>query len=170
MEILRSTVNNIDRFTEYSGQILAWLCFSMALTTGVVVALRYGFGIGSIALQESITYMHASIFMLGAAFALKHQKHVHVDIFYRNFSPRTRAWINSIGGIIFLLPLCLFIGGISWNFVINSWGIREVSAEPGGIPAIFLLKTLIPVMSLTLSAQGVAEVLRNALILVEVQD
>ncbi len=170
MRILQSTVNTIDRFTECSGQILAWLCFFMASITGVVVALRYGFGIGSIALQESVTYMHASIFMLGAAFALKHGSHVHVDIFYRNFSARTRAWINSVGGVIFLLPLCVFIVGVSWNFVINSWAIREVSAEPGGIPAIFLLKTLIPVMSLNLFAQGVAEVLRNALILIEVPD
>ena len=170
MGLLKSTVNTIDRFTEFSGQILAWLCFLMALITGAVVALRYGFGIGSIALQESVTYMHASIFMLGGAFALKHDSHVHVDIFYRNFSARTRAWINSIGGIIFLLPLCVFILGISWNFVSNSWAIREVSAEPGGIPAIFLLKTLIPSMSLNLLAQGLAEVLRNALILIEVED
>jgi TRAP-type mannitol/chloroaromatic compound transport system permease small subunit len=170
MGILQSTVNTIDRFTECSGKILAWLCFFMALVTGIVVALRYGFGIGSIALQESVTYMHASIFMLGAAFALKHGSHVHVDIFYRNFSARTRAWINSVGGVIFLLPLCVFILGVSWNFVINSWAIREISVEPGGLPAIFLLKTLIPVMSLSLFAQGVAEVLRNALILIEAQD
>ena len=85
MGLLKPTVNTIDRFTEFSGQILAWLCFLMALITGVVVALRYGFGIGSIALQESVTYMHASIFMLGAAFALKHGSHVHVDIFYPQF-------------------------------------------------------------------------------------
>ena len=88
------------------------------------------------------------------------------DIFYRRFSPRTRAWINSLGTLVFLLPLAVFIVGVSWEFVANSWAIREVSAEPGGIPAVFLLKTLIPLMALNLLLQGVAELLRNATALV----
>lgn len=169
MRLLQSTVKCIDRFTEFSGRMLAWLCFLMALVTGLVVALRYGFGIGSIALQESVTYMHASVFMLGAAFALKHGSHVHVDIFYRHFSIRQKAWVNSVGGIIFLLPLCVFVAGISWNFISNAWSVHEVSVEAGGIQAVFLLKTLIPVMALNLFAQGLAEILRNALILIEAE-
>ena len=93
--------------------------------------------------------------------------HVRVDILYQNFSTRTRAWVNSIGGIVFLLPLCVFIFGVSWNYVIESWAIRESSPEPGGIPAVFLLKSLLPLMALNLLLQGVSEILRNALILVE---
>jgi TRAP-type mannitol/chloroaromatic compound transport system permease small subunit len=169
MYIFQLAIDAIDSFTERCGQLLAWLCLMMALVTGLVVAMRYGLGVGSIALQESITYMHASVFMLGAAFALKHGSHVHVDIFYRNFSERTRAWVNGIGGIIFLLPLCVVILGISWNFVSNSWSVYEVSAEPGGIPAVYLLKTLIPLMAINLFAQAIAEILRNALILVATQ-
>jgi TRAP-type mannitol/chloroaromatic compound transport system permease small subunit len=105
--------------------------------------------------------------MLGAAYALKHGAHVRVDIFYRNFSPRAQAWVDSLGGIVFLMPLCVFIGGASWRYVAESWAIMESSPEPGGIPAVFLLKTLIPLMALNLLMQGLAETLRAALLLVE---
>ncbi len=167
MPVLRAWVHYIDRFTDRSGRLLAWLVLAMALVTTVVVVQRYGFNAGSIAAQEAVTYMHGCLFMLGAAYALKTDSHVRVDIFYRNFSPRTRAWINSLGGIVFLLPLCAFIGFASWNYVSESWLIRETSPEPGGIPAVFLLKSLIPLMAFNLFLQGLAETLRNALLLVE---
>ena len=90
-----------------------------------------------------------------------------MDIFYRDFSPRTKAWINSLGGIVFLMPLCVFILVSSWDYVAESWAIRESSPEPGGIPAVFLLKTLLPLLALNLLLQGLAETLRSALALVE---
>jgi TRAP-type mannitol/chloroaromatic compound transport system permease small subunit len=93
-----------------------------------------------------------------------------VDIFYRRTSPRARAWINSIGAIIFLLPFCIFLFAISLNFVTEAWAIREGSPDPGGIHAVFLLKTLIPLMACNLLLQGLAETLRNVLFLVEDQD
>lgn len=166
MQSIQSFIATVDRFTESFGRLLAWLVLLMMLAMAAVVVLRYGLEIGSIALQESITYMHASLFMLGLAYTLKHDGHVRVDIFYRHFSARQQAWINSLGGIIFLLPLCLFIVGISWGFVSQSWSIAEVSAEPGGIPAVFLLKALLPLMAINLSIQGLAEVLRSALVLI----
>jgi TRAP-type mannitol/chloroaromatic compound transport system permease small subunit len=92
---------------------------------------------------------------------------VRVDIFYRDFSPRAQAWVNSLGGIVFLMPLCVFILVSSWNYVAESWAIRETSPEPGGIPAVFLLKTLIPLMAVNLFLQGLAETLRSALVLAE---
>lgn len=164
---MRALVHQIDAFTNRSGRVLAWLALLMALLTALVVLLRYGFNIGSIAAQEAVTYMHGTLFMLGAAYALKSGAHVRVDIFYRSFSPRTKAWVNSLGGIVFLLPLCVFICGISINYVAESWAIRESSPEPGGIPAVFLLKTLLPLMALNLFLQGLAETLRNTLILIE---
>ncbi len=166
MPVLRACVHYIDIFTDRSGRLLAWLALAMALMTTFVVVLRYGFNVGSIMAQEAVTYMHGCLFMLGTAYALKHESHVRVDIFYRNFSPRTRAWVNSIGGIVFLMPLCAFIGFASWNYVSESWIVRESSPEPGGIPAVFLLKSVIPLMALKLFMQGLAEVLRNALVLV----
>ncbi|MCB1732660.1 MAG: TRAP transporter small permease subunit, partial [Halieaceae bacterium] len=92
--------------------------------------------------------------------------HVRVDIFYRSFSERGRAWVNSLGGIVFLMPLCAFIGVSSWNYVTESWAILETSPEPGGIPAVFLLKSLLPLMAVNLFLQGLAETLRSALVLV----
>ena len=166
MQLIQGFIQWVDRFTESCGRLLAWLAVLMMLAIAAVVVFRYGLETGSIALQESITYMHASLFMLGLAFTLKHDGHVRVDIFYQRFSARQRAWVNSLGGIIFLLPLCLFIVAISIDFVGQSWQVHEVSSEPGGIPAVFLLKTLIPLMAINLALQGLVEVLRNALVLV----
>lgn len=165
--VLHNTIYYIDAFTERCGRMLAWLILIMALLTSLVVISRYGFNTGSILAQESVTYLHGCVFMLGAAYALKHGAHVRVDIFYRNFSPRAKAWVNSLGGIVFLLPLCLFIVASSWDFVSESWAVGEISAEPGGIPAIYLLKTLIPLMAINLMLQGLAEILRSTLTLVE---
>lgn len=154
-------VSAIDTFTEWTGRIIAWLAAAMAILTTVVVVMRYGFNTGSIAGQEAVTYLHATLFMLGAAYALKTDAHVRVDIFYRRFSPTQQAWVNALGGIIFLLPLCLLIMMISSNYVLQAWRIREISMDSGGIPAVFLLKSLIPAMALTLLLQGIAEILRN---------
>ena len=159
----------IDAFTDATGRVLAWLSLVMMLVLCLVVALRYGFEIGSVALQETVTYLHGTIFMLGAAYTLKRDGHVRVDIFYHTFSPRAKAWVNSLGGIIFLLPLCVYIFMVSLDFVRQSWLIHEVSSEPGGLPAVFLLKTLIPLMAANLGLQALAEILRNARLLVATQ-
>lgn len=165
MPRLQRLVLAIDRVTDFSGRCLAWLAGAMALLTSAVVLLRYGFGVGSIAAQEAVTYLHATLFMLGAAYALKTGAHVRVDIFYRRFGHRTRAWIDSLGGILFLLPLCAVIAFGSVDFVAQAWSIREDSADAGGIRGVFLLKSLLPLMAFTLGLQGVAEILRNALVL-----
>lgn len=161
MSASRRLVSAIDTFTEWTGKIIAWLAAAMAVLTTVVVVMRYGFSTGSIAGQEAVTYLHATLFMLGAAYALKTDAHVRVDIFYRRFSPTTQAWVNALGGIVFLLPLCLLIMMISSDYVRQAWRIREISVDSGGIPAVFLLKSLIPAMALTLLLQGIAEILRN---------
>lgn len=163
---MRTCLRYIDRFTDTVGRALAWCVPLMMVITAVVVVSRYGFGVGLTAFQEAITYLHGTVFMLGAAYALQHGAHVRVDIFYQRFSTRTRAWIDSIGTLVFLLPLCGLIVITSWSFTANAWAIREASVEPGGIPAIFLLKTLIPAMAINLALQGVAELLRNGLILI----
>ncbi|MEM8659602.1 MAG: TRAP transporter small permease subunit [Pseudomonadota bacterium] len=170
MPLLRSLVYYIDLYIDWTGRTVAWLALAMALLTTVVVVMRYGFDVGSIMAQEAVTYMHGCFFMLGAAYALKSGAHVRVDIFYRSFSPRARAWVNAVGGIVFLLPLCVFIAFASWNYVSESWAIYETSPEPGGIPAVFLLKSVILLMAFNLFLQGTAETLRNANTLVEGRD
>ncbi len=138
----------------------------MMLVTCAVVILRYGLDIGSIAAQEVITYFHAALFMTGASYTLLHDGHVRVDIFYSKLNPTGKAWVNAVGSILFLLPFCIFIAGISYQFVLGSWAVREISSEPGGIPAVFVLKSLIFVMAASLILQAFAEVLRNTLILI----
>jgi TRAP-type mannitol/chloroaromatic compound transport system permease small subunit len=163
--LLQHTLKALDRFTDLTGRVISWLTLLLMLITAVVVVLRYGFQIGSIAMQESITYLHASVFMLGAAYTLKHGAHVRVDILYNRFSNRARAWIESIGAIVLLIPFCVFTAFISLDFVSTSWTIREGSAEPGGIHAVFLLKSLIPLMAAGLVLQALAEIIRNLIVL-----
>jgi len=156
----------IDQFTLHSGRLLAWCALGMALLTATVVIMRYGFATGSIVLQESVTYLHGAMFMLGVAYTLKIGGHVRVDILYRDFSPRQRAWVNALGGIVFLLPLCTLIVVVSWGYVLEAWRIRESSPEPGGIPFMYLLKTLLPLMAINLALAGIADILRSASLLV----
>ena len=158
-------IRGIDCFTEITGRAVSWLTLLMVLLTVVIVVLRYFFGSGSIALQESITYLHGLVFMLGIAYTLKRGGHVRVDIFYRSFTPQRKALVDFIGGILFLLPICLLIFTFSWDYVLASWAIGEASEERSGIAGIYLLKTLLLLMPATLLLQGIAETLRNLLVL-----
>ncbi len=164
LHALRLLISAIDRFTRVCGRAIAWLVLVMVLVTCAVVLLRKGFGSGSVALQESATYLHSLLFMLGAAYTLQRDGHVRVDMLYRNFSPRRRAWVNALGTLLFLLPFCGYVLLSSWEFVAVAWRVRETSAD-GGIPAVFLLKSLIPALAVTLALQGIAELLRSALVL-----
>ena len=153
----------IDKFTEITGKLVSWLALAMMVVTCLVVFLRYVLVSSSIAINESITYFHATLFMLGIAFTLKHGGHVRVDIFYRGLSARTRCWIDLLGGLLFLIPLSLLILILSWDYVTASWAIRESSKESQGLPWVYLLKTLLLIMPITLLLQGIAEILRNSL-------
>lgn len=160
-------VQLVDALNEKLGLAVSWLTLLMVGVTFLVVVLRYVFDLGWIAMQESVTYMHAVVFMLGAAFTLKRHGHVRVDIFYRTFGRRGRAWIDLLGGLVLLLPMCLFIVWISWDYVAASWSVVEGSREAGGLPGVFLLKTLILVMPLLLAMQALAGVVRDLWILID---
>jgi len=166
MSVIELIVRRIDQFTLAIGKAVAWLTLLMVMITCLVVALRYIAGVGSIALQESVTYLHASVFLLGCAYTLQKDGHVRVDILYHRLSPRFKAVINLLGGLFFLLPLCCFIAWSSWDYVLAAWAVKESSPEAGGIPAVFLLKTLIPVMAASLFLQGVSETLRSFLVII----
>lgn len=163
MNSLATLCNTISSVT---GRALAWLVYAMMLISCLVVLLRYGFGISIIAMQESVTYLHACVFMLGAAYTLQQGEHVRVDILYRNFSVRRKALVDLTGSILFLLPLCLYLLYASQEYVSNAWIVRETSVEKDGIPAVFLLKSLIPMMAVLLLIQAVAEIIKNALVLI----
>jgi len=160
---LRGLIYALDGCTDALGRAVSWLTVLMVLISCSVVLLRYWLDISSIALQESVVYLHASVFLLGAGYALKHRNQVRVDIFYRRFSPRGRAWVDTLGSLIFLLPLTLFTGWISWDFVVNAWEVRETSTDSGGLEAVYWLKSLLLVFAVTLGLQALAELLRNLL-------
>jgi TRAP-type mannitol/chloroaromatic compound transport system permease small subunit len=125
--------------------------------------MRYVFDVGFIWLQESVVWMHAFVFMVGAAYTLQQEEHVRVDIFYRDMSPQRKAWIDIIGVVLFLLPLCFFLAWKAADFVAVSWQLEESSRESGGLPypLIPLLKTVLIVMPLTVGLQGVALLMRS---------
>ena len=160
-------ITAIDLLTRCSGYLCAALMPVMVVAMFSVVVLRYGFGIGSIALQESITYMHAWIFLVGMAYTLKADGQVRVDIFYRQFSAVQRAWVNAIGGLVLLLPLCVVLLVSSLGYAERSWNIGETSPEPGGIPYVYLLKSFLPLAAGLLTLQCLTEVLANTLHLID---
>ena len=150
--------------------MIAWLTLAMVLVTFTIVILRYAFNIGWIAMQESVIYMHAMVFMLGAAVTLKNDAHVRVDIFYHRFGVRGKAIIDILGTLIFLLPVSGFILWTSWDYVTGSWALQESSPEAGGLPWIYWLKTTMPVMAILLILQGAANLTGNILALLEAQN
>ena len=153
----------LDRISIVSGRITAWLTLVMVIVTGIIVVMRYVFDAGAVWLQESVVWMHAVVFMVGAAYTLQQDEHVRVDIFYRDMSKRRRAWVDLVGTLLFLLPLCGFLGYKSWDFVAVSWHLGESSREPGGMPYPFvpLLKSVLLVMPLLLGVQGAAMLVRS---------
>jgi TRAP-type mannitol/chloroaromatic compound transport system permease small subunit len=157
----------LERFADITGAAVAWLTLLMVLGTFVVVVLRYVFDLGWIAMQESITWMHAAVFMLGAAYTLKQDEHVRVDIFYRRLPGKRRAFVDLAGTLVFLLPMSVFLMMSSWDYVATSWAIQESSREAGGLPYPFvpILKSLIPATAMLLVAQGIANAIAAVLIL-----
>jgi TRAP-type mannitol/chloroaromatic compound transport system permease small subunit len=153
----------LDRLSTIIGRSASWLTPIMVVVTFVVVVMRYVFDAGYIWIQESVIWMHAVVFMLGAAYTLHDEEHVRVDVFYRNMSPRRRAWVDLFGVAVFLLPLCAFLAWNSWDFVVQSWRIGESSREPGGLPYPFLplLKSALLLMPLTVSLQGLSLLLKS---------
>ena len=153
----------LDRLSRITGTVTAWLTLVMVIVTTVIVILRYVFDAGFIWLQESVTWMHAAVFMLGASYTLLNEEHVRVDIFYRSMSEVRRAWVDFLGVLVFLLPLCAYLAYVSWDFAATSWSIRESSREPGGLayPLISIIKSVVVLMPVAVALQGISLLLRS---------
>lgn len=161
---LGQLVNKIDAVTELVGRSISWLTLVMMIVMFAVVILRYLFNSGSIAMQESVMYLHAAVFMLAAGYTLKNDGHVRVDIFYREMSAQRKALVDLLGSLLLLTPVMIFMGWVSWQYVVNSWSVMEGSPEAGGIHGVYLLKSLILGMVGLMLLQAVAETLRNLLV------
>jgi len=158
VETAPAALSAVRRFIAFCGKTVAWLTIAMVLLTFTIVVLRYGFNLGWIWLQESLTYIHVLVFTVVAAWTLQQDGHVRVDIFYARMAPAKRALVDLLGSVLFLVPFCIFILVISWPYVANSWKLLESSREAGGLPLVFLLKSLIMVMPLLLLCQAIINI------------
>jgi|TARA_B110000240_G_scaffold183454_1_gene217182 TRAP-type mannitol/chloroaromatic compound transport system permease small subunit len=153
LEKTQSLINNIN---EWVGRCVAWLIIAMVLITFSNVVMRYGFNFGLIAIQESVIYLHSFAFMLAIAYTYKHNEHVRVDIFYSKYSDVQKAWTDLLGTLFLLFPFCFYLVFSSWEYASNSWMLFEGSREAGGLPLVFILKTLVPLMPILLLVQGIS--------------
>ncbi len=162
-----SAAHLLDRISIIAGQAFSWLTLIMVITTFVIVVMRYVFDAGLIWLQESVIWMHALVFMMGAAYTLQQEDHVRVDIFYRELSVTGRAWIDIAGSVLFLLPLCGFLAYQAYDFVAISWSLHEASRESGGLPypLVPMLKSILLLMPIAVTLQGVSLILRSIAII-----
>ena len=152
--------NAIDRMNRTVADVIRWLALAMVLVQFVIVIGRYVFGLNSIAAQESVLYLHATLFMLGAGFTLLVDKHVRVDVFYAKASDVTRRRIDIFGHLFLLIPSMLALLYWSWPSVRNSWAILEGPISVGGIEAVFLLKSLIPAFCILILLQSLSLLVR----------
>lgn len=160
MRLIPRLIAVLDPINEWIGRTAALLALVLAGIVFTIVALRYGFHTSNQWLSESVIYAHGLLFMLGMGYTLRHDDHVRVDVLSRHFSPRATAWRELFGTIFLLFPVSLFLLVMSFNYVAASWAIHEGSMEPGGIPYLYLLKTLLILMPILLMIQGLTEALR----------
>lgn len=165
MDILSRIVRMIDLLNDRAGRFVAWAAVAMVLVQFAVVMLRYTFGYGSIMMQESVIYLHAILFMVGAGYTLLHEGHVRVDIFYRDADPRRQALVDMLGAVLFVLPVTALIAWASQSYIVTAWSVLEGSRETSGIQAVFLLKTAIWAFCALVGLQGIAMAGRSWLFL-----
>ncbi|MEZ5594521.1 MAG: TRAP transporter small permease subunit [Gammaproteobacteria bacterium] len=161
MQRLAVFVSQLDQLNERIGRIVSWLVLGLVLLQFLIVLLRYVFGLGWVVLQEAVIYLHAILFLSAAGYALLHNSHVRCDVFYASATPRRRAWVDLFGALILLLPMCVLIGWLAWPYLAQSWRVLEGSPQGSlGIPAVFLLKSMLLFFVAVLGLQGIALALR----------
>lgn len=163
--MLHKIADTIDAMNDWIGNKVAWLSLAMALVMFLTVILRYVFDQGWIWMQESVIFMHGALFMIAGGFTLKHELHVRIDVLYEPMCQRKKALVNLLGTLFLLFPTCAAIFYFAFPYVQNSWAVHEGSMEAGGLPGVYLLKTIILVFPILLGLQGLAKMLRAILIL-----
>ena len=159
----------VDNWNKRLGQFCAVLLLLMTLIGSLNAILRYvgksiGQNLTSNAMIEIQWQLFSVSFLLGAAYVLKEDKHVRVDVLYGKLTRKKQIWIDIIGTIVFLTPFCIFGIWSSWNYVANSWALKEVSSSAGGLP-LYPIKAFIPISFALLLIQGSLSALRSFLLL-----
>ncbi|NEO87157.1 MAG: TRAP transporter small permease subunit [Spirulina sp. SIO3F2] len=162
----------IDTWSEWTGRLTAGLILVMVgvgvwNVLGRYIGRAIGQNLTSNALIEIQWYLFDLVFFLGAAYTLKHNAHVRVDVFYKGFSRRQKAWVNLLGTLLFLIPFSGLVIYFSWETIANSWAIWELSPDPGGLPRA-PIKSMIIVSFVLLIVQGLAEIVKSLVILLDV--
>jgi TRAP-type mannitol/chloroaromatic compound transport system permease small subunit len=165
MSFLEKFVRVIDGLSDKIGHAVGWMTTLMVLIVFYDTVMRYAFNKGNVALQELEWHLFAIVFLIGAAYTLKDGGHVRVDILYVNLSEKTKAWIDFLGIFIFLIPFSIMVILSTKGFIMNSWAIREISPDPGGLPARYILKAMIPLGFSLLIVQGLSEAAKNFMII-----
>jgi TRAP-type mannitol/chloroaromatic compound transport system permease small subunit len=160
MNSLIAVIRAIDALNERVGRAVLWLVGAATLVSALNALARYALGRSSNAWLEIQWYLFAAIFLLAAGYTLRHNGHVRVDVLYGNLSRRAQAWIDLLGGVLFLLPLSLLMLWLSWPGFVESWRLGEMSPDAGGL-ARWPVRLLPPLGFALLALQGVAEVLKR---------
>lgn len=161
MAALRLITHGIDNLNEWIGRAVSWLTVLMVINVFCVVVLRYVFSVGWVWMQEFYVWTHATVFMLGAGYTLLHKGHVRIDLIYRTASERYKAIVNILGCVFLGIPLIYLIGTRSWPLIVRSWENLERSGEAGGMPGLFVFKTVIAVFAVLFGLQLLALLLRS---------
>ncbi len=169
MQILEKFVNFVDGLSDKIGHLVGWMTTLMVLIVFYDTVMRYAFNKGNVALQELEWHLFAIVFLIGAAYTLKESGHVRVDILYVNLSKKTQAWIDFLGVFVLLIPFSVMVILSTKGFIMNSWAIREISPDPGGLPARYILKAMIPLGFSLLIVQGLSEAAKNLMIIMGYQ-
>ena len=163
---VRALAGAMDRLSTGIAEVIKWLALFMVLMVAALVISRYVFGLTLIKAQESVLYAHALLFLLAAPAALLTNGHVRVDIFYEKLSPKGRAMVDLAGTVLLLTPVAIIIFKYGGAYAARAWAIHEGSTEVNGLPAVYLLKTAIPLFAALMLLQGAAMAARASLAII----
>ncbi|SHG04512.1 TRAP-type mannitol/chloroaromatic compound transport system, small permease component [Desulfacinum infernum DSM 9756] len=161
--------DRLDSVNRAVGRGVSWVALLMVLVVTVDVIMRYLFKITFVFVQELEWHLFGVLFLIGAGYTLLYDDHVRVDVFYQRFSKKTQAWINFLGALLALFPGCYLIIVTSWQFVMNSWAVNEGSPDPGGLPARYILKAMIPIGFALVALQGIPLTLRSLMVILGIE-
>ena len=169
MEKLKKIIFLFENINEKIGISVSWLVLLMALTAFLVAMLRYFFNIGYVWMQESYIWMHGLIFLFGSGYTLLKDKHVRVDVFYRNFNEINKAYVNIIFSFFFILPFIYIVSKYSTPYILKSWFSLETSREAGGLKFLYLYKTTLILFCFFLFIQTISLISRCFLVINKIE-
>jgi len=165
MKIIRIYVSLVEALSEWAGKVAMWLSSVLVVLICFDVLARYLFGISYVSVFELEWHIFALLFLLGASYSLKYDRHVRVDIFYSQFSEKQKAWVNLLGCLLFLIPFCLIVIEASVPYFLTSLNLNEASNDQGGLPARYIIKGMIIVGFALLFLQGTSLIMRSLVVI-----